>query len=328
MLAGPLRAHATTYTDVLNISPSSFVCNTVGDLASCGTVEYFSPRYGVAGDHYDLTVNFDSRLTAPGGRKGNGAYFWYVDSGYGPEGNPQTALVGDQPSGLIAGIPPSYPGPYYVTESHSYQGYINYCCGYTPPNSGFSIIGAHLTYDLITSDSYPIIAIALGTYTWLDSAPTELVNFLGGSLDNPAALPQKLVASLNGSISGGGPEQQMYAFGWSGGQFRASIDISGASPDASFAFEVYTLAGALLSTSPVDATTDFAGQIGLDLAPGRYVIGVTAFGPDDPAFTLNFLTPVGSNVPEPGIWSLLFFGIFGVGAIIRGERRRWLQLAT
>ena len=148
----------------------------------------------------------------------------------------------------------------------------------------------------------------------------------GGGASNPVSLPLTEISSISGAI-GGGVSSQFYSFNWTGGQFSATLSLTGAASNIPYAMELCSggtcdtilMTTKLSATNPTDALT---GTLTDTLAAGTYTIGLIEKQPGtDPAFTLSFNTPV-SGTPEPTTWSLMILGVGGMGAALRTRRRK------
>jgi hypothetical protein len=136
----------------------------------------------------------------------------------------------------------------------------------------------------------------------------------GGSSSNPAPLPGGSVGAVSGTIGTLGT-QDFYTFLWGGGFFSASASVTGASTGASYLFSEGAAGSCNGQTTTLDGSNGFASTIAINnLAAGTYCIGITATSALDPAFTLNFNTPV-SGVPEPSVFGLLSIGLGMIGIL-------------
>ncbi|MBV9198307.1 MAG: hypothetical protein JOY83_00955 [Alphaproteobacteria bacterium] len=134
-----------------------------------------------------------------------------------------------------------------------------------------------------------------------------LTSFPGGAAGNPVPLPGTSIYQVGASIGGQG-SADFYKFFWSGGSFSADATVTGADALASFEFELFDMAGAVIADEVLDALNNFGASLDLMLAAGNYTIGILKIGPDDANFLITFNTPVDGPVtaaPEPGTLSLL-----------------------
>lgn len=168
-----------------------------------------------------------------------------------------------------------------------------------------------------------VIGYVAGFTSVLPATPEVLNDFQGGHPDSPVILPEGLTGQINGNIGGQYGADQFYGFTWGGGMFHTKASIFGAGPADEFSFKLFNLAGDLIENVYI-GPSGFAGEIKGVLDEGLYKIGLTAWNPADPAFTIDFFTPVGvaSAVPEPGTWAMLIAGFGLMGAALRTRPRR------
>lgn len=155
-----------------------------------------------------------------------------------------------------------------------------------------------------------------------DQFTRTLVDFEGGTLENPQELPVTgRIGSISGSIGGVG-DQDFYEIFWEGGFFAANVNLTGADPTNSFHFQLYDDGQDLLSDQLLNFDNDYSGTITGFIDRGRYLVGLYSDGDLDPFFTINFITPVGAPVPEPSAWAMMIGGATLTGGVMRSRRRR------
>jgi hypothetical protein len=136
------------------------------------------------------------------------------------------------------------------------------------------------------------------------------LNLQGGPGTSPTVLNVPLVAQVTGTIGGQG-SQDYYEFYWAGGAFSATGSISGTpNTGASYLFSE-GVAGSCGggSTAALNSGDSFTSTIAIaSLAPGNYCIGIDANNSNDPAFSIDFNTPVQAATPEPSGIVLLSVG--------------------
>jgi hypothetical protein len=138
--------------------------------------------------------------------------------------------------------------------------------------------------------------------------PQTLVNFQGGTQDNPVAMPREInqIGAVSGTI-GGAPDVDFYKFVWDGGQFAATASLTGAQIGDFFTFKLIDfVTGAILDEMRLDQLdNNFNGTLSRWLAGGVYEIGLSSNSTVDPAFTISFDSSGQTTVPEPGTLALL-----------------------
>ena len=323
-LAGP--AGATTYNETFNFNPANLTCGyfangTNTEQLCAESVAFASTRAANAGDIYNVNVTMPGTLTIPGSSSQNlflvNLLEPNVTLGPGAAGSD----VAKSHMGLSNYSGPAGPitGGGTTLWNQGYFATAGFCCGYGEPNSGFSISGASATIQLASGDPHGLASMAVSIDTVLQgAAPQTLTGASGGNRAAPATLPTGPIGSISGNISGGGPEQQYYGFHWNGGEFEAVGQVTGADPRSLFEFEVFNKSGTVEDAVLLDHANNFSGFLDLALPKGPYIIGLDAFGPFDPPYTIQFLSPVtGGAVPEPGAWAMMLVGVGIAGGLLR-----------
>jgi hypothetical protein len=140
------------------------------------------------------------------------------------------------------------------------------------------------------------------------AVPQTLVNFQGGTQDNPVAMPREInqIGAVSGTI-GGAPDVDFYKFVWDGGQFAATASLTGAQIGDFFTFKLIDfVTGDILDEMRLDQLdNNFNGTLSDWLAAGVYEIGLSSNSSFDPAFTISFDSSGEASVPEPGTLALL-----------------------
>lgn len=158
------------------------------------------------------------------------------------------------------------------------------------------------------------------------AVPQTLVNFQGGTLDNPVPLPRKIdqVGAVGGTI-GGAPDVDFYTFAWNGGQFAATATLTGADPNTDFfTFKLIDfVTGNILDQMRLDDDNNFNGTLSDWLPAGVYEIGLVSNSADDPAFTISFDSSGQAAAPEPGTLALLALA----GVALMRSRSGWRSSA-
>lgn len=157
--------------------------------------------------------------------------------------------------------------------------------------------------------SHELAAYTFGTFSTAPgpAVPQTLVNFQGGTLDNPVEMPRTIdrIGAVGGTI-GGAPDVDFYKFVWDGGSFAATATLTGALDSDFFIFKLIDFAtGTILDEMRLDEKNNFNGTLSEWLPAGVYVIGLASNAVDDPAFTISFDTSGQVPVPEPGTLALL-----------------------
>lgn len=179
--------------------------------------------------------------------------------------------------------------------------------------------GYFLGFDTITYGSFTTSTVA--------TSPQTLVNFEGGTPQNPVPLPVVgHIGQLDGTIGGIG-STDFYLLYWQGGAFQASIDVTGASPGATYEFQLLDRFGSVIETMTLDQSNGFAATLNATLLQGLFEIGLVSTSVFDPQFTITFDTPV-RGVPEPSILALLLIALAPMAAATRRRSPRAVQLTT
>jgi hypothetical protein len=161
----------------------------------------------------------------------------------------------------------------------------------------------------------------LGNLTLTD-APGAVVTTPGGTMAAPTALPSGQISAISGAI---GPQalEQYYSFDWAGGAFGTTAAVTGAAPADLFTLMLFGNR-VNIAASLNQANGFLAGLNVVDLAPGRYSVGLAADVNVDPDFTLRFDAPIGiaatAAVPEPAAWAMMMVGIGAGGALMRRRK--------
>jgi hypothetical protein len=164
-----------------------------------------------------------------------------------------------------------------------------------------------------------------GAFTTSDvaSTPRSLVNFQGGTPEDPVLLPVVgQIGQLDGTIGGLG-STDFYEFFWSGGAFQATMSVTGADPLAIYQFELLDVFGNLIDSIALDQADDFMATLGDTLARGLFEIGIVTTDAADPAYVLQFDTPVlgvSRGLPEPPTGALAGLGLALI-ALVTPRRR-------
>jgi hypothetical protein len=115
---------------------------------------------------------------------------------------------------------------------------------------------------------------------------------------------------------------------WAGGDFSATMSLTGANADAYYLFELLDSLGNAIGTLTLDRLDNaFSGTLRANIGAGFYEIGIMANDPRDPYYNLEFNTPVEgvvpqtAAVPEPSIWSMLIIGFMAIGFAMRRARK-------
>ena len=177
-----------------------------------------------------------------------------------------------------------------------------------------------------------IIYVANSYAAWLTqpvNAYQALINFKGGTLQDPVSLDGYVnISKITGTLSADN-SVQWYQFETKGGAFQATASIADAPPNASYEFELANGLGIPVEEITLDQANNFTAQLYDVLTCGntfdlacKYDIGVVADSPNDPAFAIDFTTPVGGGVPEPATWAMILIGFVGVGAAMRAGGRK------
>lgn len=194
---------------------------------------------------------------------------------------------------------------YYIIFSN-----IVHCGGVQACGTGMSP-GFVLEFDMITYGSFTTSAAV--------TSPQTLVNFEGGTPQNPVPLPLVgHIGQLDGTIGGIG-STDFYLFYWHGGAFQASIDVAGATPGATYEYELLDAFGNVIETMTLDQSNNFIGTIDATLITGLFAIGLVSTSAFDPLFTIHFDTPV-QGVPEPDTLALLVLALVLGGTMERAKR--------
>jgi probable HAF family extracellular repeat protein len=151
-----------------------------------------------------------------------------------------------------------------------------------------------------------------------------LADLQGGAPGDPTPLPiGGPIGDITGSIGGQG-STDFYKLSWSGGSFAATLSLTGANANSAYLFEILDAQGNVIETLTLDQLDGFSGTFSEVLAAGDYEIGLEADSPDDPAFDLQFATPV-YGVPEPTTWTMLLVGLGGIGGSLRSRGSRGIM---
>ncbi len=320
-------AGAVTRNYSIAFDPATTKCGFYVRSGICSTAQVFAaPVTASAGDVFriQVTTPLGAPMVVPGSATSNGVYVDAYDTGAtlgpGSPGPVQTraTLI---PLGLIttASVPPYRNST--TSRSFDYLGTSGYFGAYGTPNDGFSVTGIDATLTVLTPDALPTVGISAGYFWNTNDIPVALA-LLGGAEDAPVILPDGLVGKITGTIGDpSGPTEQFYNFNWLGGFFQTRASLDGAAPGAEFTFQLKSLDGSYKSNVTLNDANSFSTLFGDNLSSGRYLIGLRAGAVLDPAFTFDFLTPVGNDsVPEPSTWALLIVGFGGVGAMMRRRR--------
>ncbi len=321
---------AADYEDTVFIQTSTIACGYFVNAVSCFGYAGFSggPRASKAGDTYTAHLQFEDTLKVLGSATSSVVIVQAVD---------HTAILGGGgPGPYVANgqlVMTGYSGPAgaftETTDLNSNFGYVTaggFCCGMNTPADGFSLTGAEVFIETLSDGPLDVVGYVAGFTSVLPATPEVLSDFQGGSPDSPVILPEGLTGQINGNIGGQYGADQFYGFTWGGGLFHTKASIFGAAPSDAFSFKLFDAAGTLIENVYI-GPSGFTGQIKGVLDEGLYKIGLTAWNPDDPGFTIDFFTPVGvaSAVPEPGVWAMLVAGFGLMGAALRTRPRRKAQ---
>lgn len=331
-MAAAKPVSAADYEDNVFIATSTIGCGFFVKSISCfgyGGLLEGGPRPSKAGDTYTVHVQFEDRLHVPGSAVSNIFAVQVVD---------HTAVLGaDGPGPYVSSgklVMQGYEGPaapftttVNLNTNFGYLAAGGFCCGYGVPNDGFSLTGAEAFIETLSDGPLDMVGYVAGFTSVLPATPEVLSNFQGGSPDSPVILPPGLTGQINGNIGGQYGADQFYGFTWEGGDFLTKASIFGAAPADAFSFKLFDNSGALLQNVYLGQSNAFTDLMSASLDAGLYKIGLTAWNPLDPAFSITFLTPVGSAVPEPGTWAMLIAGFGLMGAALRTRPKRRLSQA-
>jgi MYXO-CTERM domain-containing protein len=81
-----------------------------------------------------------------------------------------------------------------------------------------------------------------------------------------------------------------------------------------------TLSGADLFAPPTAFNGDQSVGRRISYDFGGYAVDRITFGSDGNSFEFDDLA-TGSAAPEPGVWAMMLVGLFGLGGLLRGQRR-------
>jgi hypothetical protein len=321
------EAQAVTRDYSIYFDPATTTCGFFVRAGICSTSQTFAaPVSANAGDvfHIQVTTPLGAPMVVPGSATSNGIYVDAYDAGatLGPGGpGPIQTRASVIPLGLIttANVAPYVNST--TSRSFDYLGTSGYSAVYGTPNDGFSVTGIDARLTVLTPDPLPTIGVSAGYFWNTNDIPVALA-LLGGTEDAAVILPDGLVGKISGTIGDpAGPTEQFYNFNWLGGFFQTRASLVGAGPGAEFTFQLKSLDGSYKSNVSLNDDNGFSTLFGDNLSSGRYLIGLRAGAVLDPAFTFDFLTPVGNDsVPEPSTWALLIAGFGGVGAMMRRRR--------
>jgi hypothetical protein len=173
------------------------------------------------------------------------------------------------------------------------------------------------------------INLTSGTFTTAigPGGPQVLADFQGGEPGSPVGLPiVGQIGDVTGSIGGVG-STEFYKMFWSGGDFSATMSLTGANADASYLFELLDSLGNVIDSFTLNSKFLFSGTLRDNIGAGFYEIGLVANDSRDPYYDLEFNTPVEgvvpqtAAVPEPSIWSMLIIGFMAIGFAMRRARK-------
>lgn len=293
------------------------------ELSSASFVLPSFPANG--GGHIEVQLNLTNPLTVPGSQISNGFIVSLGDgsvAGFPPPGSqiatthftfPTTPAPTLDFNGVTSGIE----GGYYAIAAQA------------APSNGFTVQAsrgspsADITFDIDPSggDPLPLDELTLVSETQLPGPPQVLSGLQGGTPSNPTLLPSGTVASISGSISGPNPSTDYYTFNWGGGDFEATAGILNAPSAATFQYVLTGPQGQVLKSDTISGPGFLDTLFYAGLSAGRYVIGLSVVGGNDPDYTVTFNTPV-SGVPEPGAWAMMLIGLGAMGAVMRRPRGR------
>ena len=322
-------ARATTYSNSYTVNPADFKCGFFAKSEICSSIIAFAtPIASAPGDEYDTSVTFTTPLTVPGSKSADFAFAGlYTNSTKngpavpGPDSDTFYSAVKNYSS--TSKLPPISGGPYSFSSLDQYTSIVGFCCSYGVPNPGFTLSG-YSTALTITSNvpGESIFGQFVGFSVDLPTAPKDLGDFPGGTVDDPAILPSGEIGSIEGHI-GDALSQQVYAFNWDGGLFDtvATIDPGAILPGQSFSFELLSLSGTVLKTGDLLTSVNGSSELESVLASGSYLVGLFTSAGADPDFKITFETPiVTAAAPEPSLWLMMISGVALLGGFLRRRR--------
>ena len=324
-LFGAGGARATDYVDSVYIPTSNIGCGYfVRQMLCYGAVAMpGGSRNAVTGDTFTVHVDFQDRLYVGGSATSSIFTVEVIDGSALLGGGAPGPYLSNGHLDMLGYLGP--PSPFEdTTQIASNFGYVagsGFCC--STPNSGFSLTGADADIEVLSDSIRPLVAIAAGFGVVLPATPEVLANFQGAHPDAPVILPPGLIGQIKGNIGGQYGADQFYGFTWeSDGPFQTLAQITGANSTDQFSFKLFDSSDTLLANILLDQNNGFSKLMSFGkLDAGLYKIGLTAWNPLDPAFTLTFITPVGSAIPEPSVWAMLIAGFGIAGAALRRRTR-------